>query len=357
MGFTLETLEDFDQTIFSRGTGWAIIFEIHNAILARAQVTGHSLRNTIATPFSGLLWLEEGYDPARPELRTKLTQLYSWVQSLIGGQTGLRWTETSGRSAEWTLASITADIGMGDFEDLIVKPQRPEPLVWLIAALNRLRYPKITVNNTLALSPVGEVASRGKTGSYGDLDTEESTWDELIASAMNYSNVSYNRVGWVATSVSGGYFGYTETYSAGGITHASTTGRSALITKANDYGVFSQRSWYVGPDFEIVVGSSEPTSIMSAYWFNPNIIVEATGVDININGSEQVAITVATPIPGDVPFNGYFPSPYTGSQAGKYGYVFAEVRQIIFYCDLPDVMGIGELDAPVPVVAGDGSET
>lgn len=349
MGFTLETLEDFDQTIFSRGTGWAIIFEIHNAILARAQVTGHSLRNTIATPFSGLLWLEEGYDPARPELRTKLTQLYSWVQSLISGQTGLRWTETSGRSAEWTLASITADIGMGDFEDLIVKPQRPEPLVWLIAALNRLRYPKITVNKSYATSPVGEMANKSAIGFVSALDTTESVWDEMVAAPMNYSNVSSDTVGWNAAGISLGVFGYGEIRSAGGLAHVYPP--SGLITKANDYGVLVQASWYSGPEIYVTIGSSESTNMGNTNSLVTTKTVESVDVDINLGTTEQVAITLDTETPDSPPFNGFFPS---GSPStAKYGFIRAIVRTITFYCDLPDVMGIGELDAPVPTVAGD----
>lgn len=350
MAFTLETLEDFDQTIFDRGAGWAIVFEIHNAILARAQVTGHTLRNTIANQFSGLLWLEEGYNPVRPELRSKLSTMYSWIGQLISGNTEIRWTETSGRSAEWTIATLTADIGMGDFDDLLVKPQRPEPLVWLIAALNRLRHPKFTVSKTLAISPVGEMESRFALGSEAFLETPDDVWDELLGTSMNYTNVSSNQVRWRAAQFGIGNYEYQETRSAGGITHAKIDARSALTTTANDYLLFAQRSWYSGPDFEVVVGSSEPTRIMSSTFLSPTVTVEATDVDMTISGSEQVAIRIDTAIPSDPPFNGFWPS---GGSSPKYGYILAEVRQIVFYCDLPDVLGIGELDAPVPTVAGD----
>lgn len=351
MAFTLETLEDFDQTLFDRGAGWAIVFEIHNAILARAQATQHSLRNTIATPFSGLLWLEEGYDPERPELRTKLTQLYSWVQTLIDGQAGIRWTESSGRSAEWTLSSITADIGMGDFDDLLVKPQRPEPLVWLIAALNRLRHPKITVNKTLATDPVGETAFKSETGEVGGLDpqTTEELWDEMTAEAMDYNNVSSDNVGWYATDIAGSSFAYTAIYSAGGVTAQEND--SKLKTVANDYGCLVQASWYSGPDLYVVVGSSDPTNMGSTNSLITTKTVEATDVDIEVNGDGVVSISIDTEIPDSPPFNGFFP---TGSPSdAKYGFIRVYLRTITFYCDLPDVIGIGELEAPMPVVAGD----
>jgi hypothetical protein len=349
MAFTLETLSEFDQTIFDRGAGWAIMSEIHLAIMTRAKACGHSaLTSAYATQLSGLLWLEEGYATARPELRSKIATLYNGIEQLVSGQTGLRWTEASGRSAEWTMASLTADIGMGDFDDLLVKPQRPEPLVWLVAALNRLRYPKITVNKVLSIDPVGETASRTVNGSAGALDTPESVWDELAAKPMDYGNYSSNQVRWRASYIGLGSYYYDEIYSAGGITHTVVPQRSVLATKANDYLLFAQRSWYDGPDVEVIVGSSEPTSIMAASFLSPTITVESVDADIQISSADQVSISIATELPDSVPFDGYFP----GAELG-YGYILAEVRQIVFYCDLPDVLGAGELNAPVPIVAGD----
>lgn len=352
MPFSLEAIEDFDQTIFSYGAGWAIVSEIHLGIMTRAKACGHAaLIAAYPTQMSGLLWLEEGYAPARPELKSKLNDLYNDVVALVSGQSNLRWTESSGRSPEWTTESLTSDIGMGDFEDLLVKPQRPEPIVWLVAALNRLRHPKITRSVALDVINPGELASKSEIGSTSGGDTPDSVWDELIVKPMGYTNTSYDRVEWAAASVGAGSFGYSETYSSSGITTQEV--ELQITTIANDYRCLVQASWYTGPDLYVTIGSSDPSNMGSANSLITQKTVEATEVDIEARGGASVAITIATEMPDSPPFNGFWPLPFTGSIDAKYGFIRVIVQSVIFYCDLPDVMGAGELDAPVPTVSGD----
>lgn len=377
MAFTLETLEDFDQTIFNRGAGWAIVFEIHNAILTRAQVTGHQLKDTIGAPFSGLLWLEEGYDPARPELRSKLGQLHSWVGQLISDQSNIRWTEASGRSAEWTIESITSDIGMGDFDDLLVKPQRPEPLVWLVAALNRLRYPKLLrplhmqnlivtdeypefVYFTIYQEPDPDEISASRVGGW---PTPAQAWSDLGdrngEDFQRYLLAFPNRTAlddalfWQIQLVGSSYGAAVQnTFRKVGLVLKAKDGEeieglsaplrpSPLTIKCLDYTYWIRSSKYNGPDLVVTIGSAINVNIGKSQSFTPKYI-ESTGPDLDFLGEETVDIELVTATPGSSPFI-------------SDGVISVRIKEAWIYCDLPDVLGIGELDAPLPTVAGEAT--
>lgn len=369
MAFTLETLEDFDQTLFDRGAGWAIVFEIHNAILARAQATGHPLRSTIATQFSGLLWLEEGYDPSRPELRSKLATMYNWIGQLLSSSSGIRWTEASGRSAEWTITTLTADIGMGDFDDLLVKPQRPEPLVWLVAALNRLRHPKLL--RDLQMQELIVVPDTPVNYVYREAETDEAESNSSSDLHYAWANMSYDPAfAWYyrkTVSGSGGgsplnsalrwqtkFFGFGNGAIANNkFKHISLVSKrqdgtflipttTRLHVNCLDYNVGLVCYGYIGPEWVVKIGSSADINIGKL--MVPIPAIESTIDDLDFEGEKTITAELMTPT-GSYPFNDSFGN----------NYISMSLKTAWIYCDLPDVLGIGELDAPLPTVAGEAT--
>lgn len=139
---------DFDGVLFNDGTGYAEVVAIHLAIKERADATGHTLADgDYAEEWDEetLLWLGDPYTAAaedgRTYLRDVLAKFYTDIALLIDGDSDVAWAKTASLESEfWDIASITADIGMGDFDDLLTKPANHEPFLWLHECLDRLRY-------------------------------------------------------------------------------------------------------------------------------------------------------------------------------------------------------------------------
>lgn len=382
--WTLETLEDFDGVRFDDGTGWKVLFEIHLALSLRIQMVSSAYGSPFATQISGLMWTQDGPGGSAGELSMELTACYNAIVSLLGGPVtelgGLRWTEASGRSPEWTIESLTADIGMGEFADLIVRSQRPEPLVWLIAAISRLQYPKIwrklyfndyvwvpsNITNFGQLHHMlsySDIDAGAQTSVYDDIETRlQQAWSTLgsltpypdwaITAAVawsvsdagsafpNYRSFALEK----CTNISlAAKMGTGSTPFPGGLTQ--TEYKKPLTIKCLDYQ-YALIVWhYNGPDFVVKMGSSPETNIGHAYTaYNQNLFLESEGADLDWAGTQSVSLELLTERPATVPFSVFWDTP--SAQIG------VSVKYAWVYCDLPQIMGVGELIGPAPAVSG-----
>lgn len=359
--WSLESIEDFDGTFFDDGAGWRIVFQIHMAISLRAKFTQHPIRiGNFAKQVSGIVWLQNIDSTEIQDLPTRLRSYYSAIEDLLSSNENIRWTEASGRSPEWTIESLIADIGMGEFEPLL-RPQDPRPFVWLIAALNRLTHPKLRRSlgmqnlSTLAgpfptyYRDLGPDEIESKTFSGGDYET---AWDSMVYEG-----------GFFATDASldfvllwsSGPFG-----SRSKVTAISKTKYISLLPKKDtgeilagvdswfrflkpsitqvDYVCTLFKTNYTGPNWEISVGSSEPFDT-SPFPYG-TFIVESDGPDLDFEGTKTIEANLLTSRTTNVPFDYYS------------GSIRVLLRQAWIYCDLPEIMGVGELTAPEQTMNG-----
>lgn len=171
---------DLDGVRFNQDdAGWLEMESIFTAIKERAVATGHSLASgDYSGAFAIELWhADPDGDTDRDYLKDLYEQFHTDLDSLIDGDADIRWTEASGDTTEWTLTSLTTDIGMGDFADLLTRAANPEPLLWLRAALERLIYAKVTVEGT--------VSSGTMDYTYGLDSTRQLAWDDRLNNAAS----------------------------------------------------------------------------------------------------------------------------------------------------------------------------
>lgn len=169
---------DLDGVRFNQhDAGWNEIESIFTAIKERAVATGHSLASgDYSGAFALELWhADPDGDTDRDYLKDLYEQFHTDLDALIDGDADIRWTEASGDTTEWTLASLTTDIAMGDFADLLTRAANPDPLLWLRAALERLIYAKVTVEGT--------VSSGTMDYTYGLDSTRQLAWDDRLNNA------------------------------------------------------------------------------------------------------------------------------------------------------------------------------
>ena len=360
----IETLEDFDGTLFDDGTGWKIVFQIHMGISVRAKITQHPIRiGNFATQVSGLVWTADYEIFGFKDLPTRLREYYAAIESLLSSNENIRWTETSGRSPEWTIESLIADIGMGEFEPLI-KPQAPEPFVWLIAALNRLTHPKL--KRPLALQGI-EIIDGSYLRVLGPdeiVDEEDSTAtdDDDMWNAMSYGGGGSDRFAGLGSALR--WIIYEPGFGRAIAEAIGKTKAISLVSKHSDgtIPVAGNDAWfrfikpsvtqvdyicsflivdYTGPTWTVVIGTSEEIS-MPTYG---GYIVESDGPDLDFEGTKTVQVELLTERPISAPF--------TLSAGKKNGSARLSMTHAWIYCDLPEVMGVGEITAPIPTASGE----
>lgn len=374
--WTLETLEDFEGVFFDAGMGWRVLFEIHLAISLRNRYVGGASTN-FNTQISGIVWTDDDSADDNRDLKTELRHCYNAIVGMMSGpQTefgGHHWTHTSGRSEVWTLESMTADIGMGEFEDLLVRTQSPEPLVWLIAALNRMRHLKLWRMLSFsdfdrryngALIHVVDDADRfsgGQTDAHDDpIDRMQQAWTTPSAFWDVEITTIPPSVGWYMRrdGVSPRYG--TNRYSASrniSLHPGRSVGsslpafpspsqrRTELAVRCLDYAYQLVVLGYNGPDFVVKIGSAPETNIGHAHTSNSVLYLESEGPDLDFSGADTVDLELVTSTPSTVPFIVF----------GAFGVVpaiYARVPAAWVYCDLPEIMGAGELAAPKPTISG-----
>lgn len=383
MPFSMETIEDFDQQFFNKGAGWAILYEIWMGISMRAKITSSSVQSgAFARQLSGPVWLQKqawATPKNRNDYPSMLNQMYVAIETLLSSPIttfgGIRWTESSGRSTEWTIESLTADIGLGDFRDLITRPQNPAPLVWLVQALNRLRYPKIY--RTLYFNDlVGSTFSYHHTIPSTDLDygfeslphsgtntaRMQEAWDDLgYKSFFTYSTTSIG-IGWSffqfgpssyacnalkkLTNIS-----LANRLKVGGayVPNSAHTFNKPLKVKCLDYEYRITTNRYNGDDFVVKIGTSPETNIGKTYTpIGTSLYLESATDDLDFAGTKSVTLELLTERPSTMPF-----SPYTlVLNQFNQAYITVSMPMAWVYCELPEVMGVGELESPIPAVSG-----
>lgn len=377
--WTLETLEDFEGVFFDAGMGWKVLFEIHLAISVRARYVGGAGTN-FNTQISGIVWLDDDGADDNRDLRTELQYCYNAIGGMMSSaQTdtgGHHWTRESGRSEVWTLESMTADIGMGEFADLLIRPQSPEPLVWLIAALNRMQHLKLWKklffsDYDLTISGLPSKTAELSSSFFGAQtnpadDPEErmqQAWETLFAPFADEIYLFSPIVSWrVQTGIrsSSGY----QCVRIGKSTNVSLQARSGITglplspiqnQRYQDLGVvcldyicrmvvFS----YNGPDFVVSIGSATGVNIGNSHTGLTDIVIEGESPDLSFDGTVSTDFELTTAEPSTVPFD--VPS---GSSAAI---ISAVIPYAWVYCDLPEIMGAGELTAPIPTVSGEAEQ-
>lgn len=370
----LETIGDFDGAFFDDGTGWKVLFQIHMGISIRAQITNHPVRlTTFNRQLNGIVWTEDIDGLGTKSLPGKLRELYSAIESLVGSSENIRWTESSGRSPEWTIESLTEDIGMGEFEPLI-RPQKPEPFVWLIAALERLRYPKIKYPlglQNLAIDP-GDPVFGVPSRLYRKLG-----FGEVISSALPNEGFGYNYSWSSMTYQANDFFrpnanlGYALRWNIQrGFNFIQSTARTklkwvSLVSKTSSGTVVMPSSYfrfrpkikdidyicnmsninYTGPDWVVRIGSSDEVNVGTGW---AQHIIEGDANDLDFAGTKSVSIELVTGIPSSVPFNvSLFP---------RDAYINMAVTHSWIYFDLPENMAVGELSAPESSVSASAEQ-
>lgn len=371
--WTLETLEDFDGVFFDAGMGWKVLFEIHLAISLRNRYVGGASTN-FNTQISGIVWTDDDSADDNRDLKTELQHCYNAIAGIMSSpQTefgGHHWTHTSGRSEVWTIESMTADIGMGEFEDLLVRTQSPEPLVWLIAALNRMQHLKLwktlTFNDLFPLS-----GSTARTIATEDLflgrqtdvhDDDETRMQQAWTSdgfPLLFPDImgSTPNAGWEMADSGAGFPIYETrriskatnitlhpTLISGPQPPAPSKRRTELSVRCLDYIYRLVVFGYDGPDFVVKIGSAPETNIGHAHTNTSVLVLESEGPDLDFGGTDHVDLELITPPPSDVPFivfNRFDPRPR----------ISVIVSNAWVYCDIPQIMGAGELTAPKPTVS------
>lgn len=375
--WTLETLEDFDGVFFDSGMGWKVLFEIHLAISLRSRYFSVGGTN-FDTQISGIVWTDDDSSDDNRDLKTELRYCYAAIVELVNGNDNFRWTEESGRSPEWTMASLVADIGMGEFADLLVRTQSPEPLVWLIEAINRLEHPKILRPlYTQEVMLFGESPSPLFNGDYREnLPGEVAVGGGGLSQEDAWDNVAYDPDVKLYTRP---FPTGSMVFSVGCSTNRATFGGGiAALTRANckilalasktvddeyypssghvwtrplrinciDYPYTIVASGYTGGDLTVKIGSVPDTNVGR---FSGTGVLESVGADLDFRGDTTVDFELLTPYPSTNPF---LPLPLFSS-----GYqITVRLSPVWLYCDLPEIMGAGELTAPIPTVSGEAEQ-
>lgn len=375
--WTLETLEDFEGVFFDAGMGWKVLFEIHLAISLRHRYFSVGGTN-FNTQISGIVWTDDDSADDNRDLKTELQSCYNAIVTLVNGGANIKWTEDSGRSPEWTMTSLIADIGMGEFSDLLVRTQSPEPFVWLIAAINRLEHPKILRPlYTQEVIMIGETPSALFNGDYrenlpgefatsSDIDSQEEAWDSV---AYDPDIRIYIR------PFPSGTIPFTVTWTAGWNTfssgHVASTRQNfkliALASKDVDDEYYPSEShvWtrplrincidypytlvatrYTGGDWTVKIGSVPETNVGHT---NTTGVLESVGADMDFRGDTTVDLELVTAKPATSPFMAV-------SGTSTAGQISFRLSSVWLYCDLPEIMGAGELTAPIPTVSGEAEQ-
>jgi len=378
--WTLETMDDFEGVFFDDGTGWKVLFEIHLAIQVRVKVLGQTPAITaLNTKIPAIIWTDDDTFNVSGDLRTEISFCYQEIEHLVSGIDGIRWTETEGRSPEWTMATLTADIGMGDFQDLLIRTQSPAPLVWLIAAINRLQYPKI--RRTLYMQQL--IDSRGSGGTvHRDMladevnsryftvtpETPEQIWDGMFydPDELAYRSLYHRPIGssftlgWSISSqvLSGRYeataqelmrdISLAQKLVAGTYFPDSThVYKQPISINCIDYPYQIVARGYTGPDISVEIGSTGSVNIGKIS--GTTGFLEGTAADMDFSGSITTSFAITTARPTTVPFTTPIYRQPPNTIAVRLGLPW-------IYCTLPEIIGAGELTAPEPTVGGIASQ-
>lgn len=136
---------DFDGVQFNDGSGYAEVVAIHLAIKERAEAVGHSLASgdyADEWDTSLVVWHDDNApDDGRLYLVDVLQKFYNDIVSLLTIGTGKAWVQSPEIGAStWGITNLKADIGLGDFADLLTGTTNYEAFLWLHEALDRLVY-------------------------------------------------------------------------------------------------------------------------------------------------------------------------------------------------------------------------
>lgn len=378
--WTLETMEDFEGVFFDDGTGWKVLFEIHLAIQVRVKVLGQTPAITaLNTKIPSIIWTDDDTFNVSGDLRTELNFCYQEIEHLLSGVDTLRWTEAEGRSPEWTLETLTADIGMGDFQDLLIRTQSPAPLVWLIAAINRLQYPKI--RRTLYMQQL--IDSRGSGGTvHRDMladevntrehtvtpETPEQIWDgmfydtgtTLFYSVYHKAIATPISLGWtISSQILSSRYDATARELIGDLSLAQKlvagtyfpddahVYKQPISIKCIDYPYQITAIGYTGPDLSVEIGSSGVVNIGKIN--GTTGVLESADPDLDFAGSSTISFAITTTRPTSVPFT-------TPTFLSQIRHITVTLGLPWIYCTLPEIMGAGELTAPEPTIGGAASQ-
>lgn len=319
---------DLDGVRFNQDdAGWLEIESIFTAIKERAVATGHSLASgAYSGTFALELWhADPDGDTDRDYLKDLYEQFHTDLDALIDGDANIRWTEGSGDTTEWTLASLTTDIGMGDFADLLTRAANPDPLLWLRAALERLIYAKVTETVD---SSAAEAVFRGyqpPTYTNGDGASYAAAWTDMVADSDHTDDFSLlrNRILWRV---------FTPTSNHAALALQSTTPLTVTNTllgvlAALKYKVLISNVGYTGSTFYITVGGSASTDIAG----------EATGAfeilgdvaDLPLNTTTDFSAQIDESFPGSYPFT---------DPAGGFREMNVSFTSAIFFVDLATIL-------------------
>lgn len=320
-------ITDFDGVTFNDGRGWQEIQAIHLAIKERADLTGHTLGSgDYSDPWdtdTPVFLSGPGNSDGRIYLRDQLETFYDDVADLVEGDPKIRWTKTSGRSDEWTTASLVTDIGLGDFADLLTKPQNHLPFLWLHEALDRLIYTKRT---TQAQTP-GRLYWHDSYGGLGA--SEQLAWTSMFTDTPSHGQSGTPAIYWaVGPAGPFSWSGYGSIIVDGRldipirIFPAMTGG---LITDM-DHNLWHEDRGFTGTNVIIRIGT-EIQNFNAGTFPAETVAFEGVPGDVDILGTETLLdMSFVTAWPTTVPF-----SPVSGPTANR---IYFEYLNSSAYVDL-----------------------
>jgi len=290
-------ITDFDNVRFNQSdNGWLTVFGIHRAIKERAEATQHSLMADYTGDFDLPVWLgDPDSDTDRVYLKDVLEQFYTDIDRLIDGDSEIRWTEASGAGALWTIASINADIGMGDFSDLLTRAANPEMFMWLQGALDRLIHARVRITATVGIGSLVYTNSGFPNGG-----TLQSAWDDRADTTRTdvFPNGSI-QIFWDIQARLSPFFDYMA------IVRSSMTGReykTSLYSGVLVESYYNYVSWWANTftpsSMDYVVGTN--TLTMSAAGTGSELTTDfALGADTYIDAYIDTAEPSTVPFSGD----------------------------------------------------------
>jgi len=310
---------DLDGVRFNQDdAGWTEMESIFTAIKERAVATGHSLATgDYSGTFAMELWhADPDGDTDRDYLKDLYEQFYDDLELLVAGDVDIRWTEASGDTTEYTMASLVTATALGDFVDTLTRAANPEPILWLRAALELLIYAKVTVEGT--------VSSGTKVHTYGTGATRQDAWDDRASnSASDVFPNNLLQMWWEAAS--SGFPSFTES------AYIRKDIQSREYLTAHLDGVLSE-AYY---EYVVIWGANFTPTTMDFFIGTESFTVtgstsgkQAT-TDPTISADTYIDADITTTEPGTVPF-----SSSTGSSAG----FRVNMTGIILHIDLATIL-------------------
>jgi len=314
---------DFDGVTFNDGTGWAEIVAIHLAIKERADLTGHTLgAGDYSDPWDTdekVFLSEQSSLSDRTNLYDQLDKFYDDIVLLVGGDPKIRWSKTSGRSDEWTMAELVTDIGLGAFADLLTKPANHLPFLWLHECLDRLIYTKRT---TQAQAP-GQLYWHDNYGGLGA--SEQLAWDALLVDTPIHGQTGLPAIYWSVGPVFSSYSAITIDHMLDIPAKVLPAMTGGTVTDV-DHNLRHEDRGYVNPNIIIRMGT-EIQNINAGTFPAATIAFEGVPGDVDILGGQTtIDFSFVTAWPATVPF-----APVAGPSANR---IYFEYLNSSAYVDL-----------------------